>query len=100
MNMKIYIDADDYLVTLQVIMEDGPGMAMIGGWTPSADPSVTDELKALFEKHCNTDRRVRGSGCLSRFADRLRHQSRFPLSAEKRISRIAGRTGLYDGLSV
>ena len=27
--------------------EDGP---LSGGWTPSADPAVTEELQALFEK--------------------------------------------------
>jgi len=39
-----------YLVTEKLIMEDGPGSVMVGGWTPSEDPSVTEERLALFEK--------------------------------------------------
>jgi len=46
---KAYGLANYYLVTLQLIMEDGPGMVMVGGWTPSADPSITDDLKTVFE---------------------------------------------------
>lgn len=46
--------ADYYLVTLQLIMEDGPGMIMVGQWTPSADPTVTDGLKKVFEKGTET----------------------------------------------
>lgn len=47
---KAYGLANYYLVTLQLIMEDGPGMIMVGGWAPSTDPSVTDALRAVFEK--------------------------------------------------
>ena len=39
-----------YLVTEKLIMEDGPGSVMMGGWTPSGDPSVTEERLALFEQ--------------------------------------------------
>ena len=39
-----------YLVTEKLIMEDGPGSVMMGGWTPSEDPSVTEERLALFEQ--------------------------------------------------
>ena len=51
---KPYGKADYYLVTEQLIMLDGPGMVMMGGWTPSADPAVTDDLKAVFEKGVST----------------------------------------------
>ncbi len=51
---KAYGLANYYLVTLQLIMEDGPGMIMVGGWTPSADPSITDDLKTIFEKGTET----------------------------------------------
>ncbi|MBQ9008521.1 MAG: hypothetical protein IJ088_04225 [Clostridia bacterium] len=42
--------ANYYLVTLQLIMEDGPGMTMTGGWSPSADSSINAERLAVFEK--------------------------------------------------
>ncbi len=31
-----------------------PGGLLVGGWTPSADPTVTEELNALFEKGTET----------------------------------------------
>ena len=45
-----YGSAHYYLVTEKLIMEDGPGSVMTGGWTPSEDPSVTEERLALFEQ--------------------------------------------------
>ena len=39
-----------YLVTDKLIMDDGPGSVMMGGWTPSEDSSVTEERKALFDR--------------------------------------------------
>ena len=39
-----------YLVTEKLIMEDGPGSVMVGGWTPAEDPTVTAERKALFDQ--------------------------------------------------
>ncbi len=39
-----------YLVTEKLTAEDGPGSVRTGGWTPSEDPSVTEELLALFEQ--------------------------------------------------
>ncbi len=47
---KPHGNANYYLVTEKLIMEDGPGSIMMGGWTPSSDPTVTDELKTIFEK--------------------------------------------------
>lgn len=49
-----YGNASYYLVTDQLIMLDGPGSVMTGGWTPSADFTVTGELKELFEKGTET----------------------------------------------
>ena len=51
---KGYGLANYYLVTLQLIMEDGPGTIRVGGWSPSADPSITDDLKTVFEKGTET----------------------------------------------
>ena len=45
-----YGSAHYYLVTEKLIMEDGPGSVMMGGWTPSGDPSVTEARLALFEQ--------------------------------------------------
>ena len=39
-----------YLVTEKLIMEDGPGSVMMGGWTPAEDPAVTEERMAVFEQ--------------------------------------------------
>ncbi len=39
-----------YLVTEKLIMEDGPGSVIMGGWTPSEDSSVTEERKVIFDK--------------------------------------------------
>ena len=47
---KAYGLANYYLVTEQLIMEDGPGSVVLGGWSVSADPAITDELMAIFEK--------------------------------------------------
>ena len=47
---KAYGNANYYLVTEKLIMLDGPDSVMVGGWSPSADPTVSDELKAIFEK--------------------------------------------------
>ena len=47
---KAYGNANYYLVTEKLIMLDGPGSVMVGGWSPSADPTVTEELKVVFEK--------------------------------------------------
>lgn len=49
-----YGNAEYYLVTEKLIMEDGPGSIMVGGWTPSSDPTVTDELRVIFEKGTST----------------------------------------------
>ena len=43
-----------YLVTEKLTMLDGPGSQMAGGWTPSEDPTVTEERKALFDKGTET----------------------------------------------
>ena len=51
---KAYGLANYYLVTLKLIMEDGPGSIMLVGWTPSADPSITDELRSIFGKGTET----------------------------------------------
>ena len=45
-----YGTADYYLVTERLIMLDGPDSVMMGGWSPSVDPTVTDELKVIFDK--------------------------------------------------
>ncbi len=45
-----YGNADYYLVTEKIIIDDGPGSVMMGGWTPSSDPGITEDLYALFEK--------------------------------------------------
>ena len=47
---KAHGDASYYLVAEKLIMEDGPDMVRMDSWTPSADSTVTAELKALFEK--------------------------------------------------
>ncbi|MBR2822283.1 MAG: hypothetical protein IKE24_01140 [Clostridia bacterium] len=39
-----------YLLTEKLIMEDGPGSIMMGGWTPAEDPTVTEERKAVFDQ--------------------------------------------------
>lgn len=39
-----------YLVTEKLIMEDGPGSVMTGGWKPSEDSTVTEERKAVFDQ--------------------------------------------------
>ena len=39
-----------YLVTEKLIMDDGPGSVMVGGWKPAENPSVTLERKAVFDK--------------------------------------------------
>ena len=43
-----YGNANYYLVTDKLIMLDGPDSVMVGGWSPSADPTVSHELKAIF----------------------------------------------------
>ncbi len=42
--------ADYYLVTEELIMLDGPGSVMLGGWSVSADPAITEDLRMVFEK--------------------------------------------------
>ena len=39
------------LMTISAALAEGP---LTGGWTPSADPAVTEELRALFEKGTDT----------------------------------------------
>ena len=51
---KAYGIADYYLVTERLIIDDGPGMIMVGGWTPASDTTITEERKALFEKGVST----------------------------------------------
>lgn len=42
------------LVTLMMISAASAEGTLSGGWTPSADPAVTEEMKALFEKGTET----------------------------------------------
>ena len=42
------------LTILMMISAASAEGVMSGGWTPSADPAVTEELKALFEKGTDT----------------------------------------------
>ena len=49
-----YGNAHYGLVTQRLIMEDGPGSVMMGGWTPAADFAVTEERAAVFAKGTET----------------------------------------------
>ena len=42
------------LMTLLMISAASAEGALCGGWTPSADPAVTEELKTLFDKGTET----------------------------------------------
>ena len=43
-----------YLVTEKLIVDNGPGSVVMGGWTSSEDSSVTEERKEIFEKGTST----------------------------------------------
>lgn len=42
------------LLTLLTIVSVSTAEPLTGGWTPSEDPTVTEELKALFDKGTET----------------------------------------------
>ncbi len=42
--------ANYYLVTEELMMYDGPGSVMVGGWMPAPDSTMTDDLKTIFDK--------------------------------------------------
>ena len=53
-SLQPYGNANYYIVTEQLVMLDGPDSIRVGGWEPSADPAVTEELQAVFEKGMST----------------------------------------------
>ena len=50
---KLIVLLLSFLMMISVAAAEEP-LPLSGGWTPSADPAVTEELKALFEKGTET----------------------------------------------
>ena len=42
------------IMTVLMLVSAAPAETLCGGWTPSADPTVTEELRELFEKGTET----------------------------------------------